>query len=172
MRVLLLLLALVGAGLGGWWVLRERAPEPALDDLGAGPAAATPVAVRPLEAAAPEVVEARAPEVLARIGVVRPGEPRPLLEADAPPWETFRVTPRRSPGVRLSGEALLEALATRLYVRVRRPADLEALRALRLDVEEGEQPLTSLLHLLEAQGWKAAVQEPRVMLYPAGEAGA
>lgn len=169
MRVALLLLALVAAGAAGWWLLRAPAPDAALDGLAPAVEPQAPAPVRPLEAPAPALAEAPAPVAVPRIGVVTPGEGRPPVDPEAPPWETCVVRPVRAPGQRLSGAALLEALATRLYVRVRRAADLEALRALQLEVEQDELPIATLLHLLEAQGWKATVLEPRVMLYPLGE---
>lgn len=170
MRATLLLLALLGAGGLAWWLLRG-APAGSPDDLvvPAGQGGRAPPA--PLEAARPpEGLAAPAPRVLPRVGVVDPSEGRPAPDPQAGPWEEHVVRPVREAGQPLGGAALLEAIGERLYVRVRQPADLEALRALRLDSEEAELPVAAALHLLEAQGWKWAVMDPRLLLYPAAEA--
>lgn len=173
MRTALLLLALAAAAAGAWWLLAPPS-RPASDELLVGPSAgslAGQPAQQPLRASAPAGgLEAAGAAPLPRVGVVDPAEGRPLPDPQAGPWEVHPVRPARKEGQPLSGSDLLDAIGERLYVRVRQPSDLAALRALQLDTEQGEMPLGSALLLLESQGWKWSVMDPRVIIYPAAEA--
>ncbi len=158
MRALLILLGLLLAGGGAWWVLRA----PTDPDLTLDPAGPSRAAGRP---PAPETPSLEIP----RVGVRGPGDRGMVADPGAEPWETFVLTLRVGPTEPVTGAVLLDAIGERLYVRARSQADLDLFRAQRFSGlrSEGGVTLDMAKTAIERAGWRVGVSDPRFVIRPA-----
>ncbi len=158
MRTLLLVLSLLLAGGGVWWVWGSPSEsDPTLEPVGPSRGAGG--------APVPELPSLEIP----RVGVRGPGDKRMVADPQAEPWESYvLILPGASDGG-VSGAALLDAIAGRLYVRTRTQADLDAFRG---QVFQGLNPgvgvpLGAAMAAIERAGWRVAVSDPRFVFRPA-----
>lgn len=153
-----LALALVLGWALGWW---GDTPAPALGpEDGAGPPRVGSAPPEPAGLSLPAPAELAPAQ---RIAVAGPADAR-LVPLAADPWQKHVVEVKVPPGAASTGQEVLAAIGTRLYVRAQSAEDLEALGKQRVPVPQGAVPLPMLVRRLEDAGWRVMVRDPVLLL--------
>jgi hypothetical protein len=149
--ILVLLLVCAAAGGAAWLLLREEPAALTLEE-SAGVVRGPGGAPRAL---------GDGPVETPRIGLMSERDRNLVADPEGGAWEMRMLRFAAAPGEKLTGKAVLEAVARHLYVRFRDGETLKAFEQVRFDIDPAvEMPLNALDPLLRVAGYTSQVKNP------------